>query len=171
VGRYALVSEWWAEATPDQVWGSLADYRDWPAWWHGIRRVELLDPGPDGSGVGAVLRQHWRARLPFDLVFTLTMVAIERRRRLDGRAAGDLEGEATWTFDEDGGGTRIRFAVDVRTTRWWMNLPVPFAGWLFRTNFETVMSWGSEGLGRSLGVLVEDRTREARTADARRTSS
>jgi hypothetical protein len=161
MGRYDLVTEWWVETSPEQTWNVLADYASWPKWWSGIRAVELLSSG-DHRGVGAVLRQRWRSRLPYTLVFDLTMDGIDRLRRLDGLASGDLEGDCAWTFTEDAGGTLVRFSVAVRPTRWWMNLPLPFAGLVFRSNFDAIMGWGRAGLANSLGVRVEDRTAQAR---------
>lgn len=83
------------------------------------------------------------------------MIRLESRRLLEGRASGDLEGVCKWTFTPVNGGTEIRFDVDVRPGRWWMNLPVPFASHIVRANFETIMRWGREGLGRKLGVPVQ----------------
>jgi hypothetical protein len=151
---YRFQTVWWAPAEVDRIWEVLASYAAWPTWWRGIRNVEVLRRG-DESGVGTVLRQWWRSRLPYTLVFDLEMRQIESRRLLEGHASGDLEGTCRWTFFPVNGGTEIRFAVDVRTGRWWMNLPVPFAPRIVRSSFETIMGWGREGLARKLGVPVE----------------
>jgi hypothetical protein len=63
-----------------------------------------------------------------------------------------------WTFIPVNGGTEIRFDVNVRTGRWWMNLPIPFAPRVVRASFETLMGWGREGLARKLGMPVELRS-------------
>lgn len=161
MGRYSLVSVWWVAATPEDVWNVLADYRKWPAWWQGVRAVELLAEG-DSRAVGAVLRQRWRSLLPLTLVFDLTLDTVESARRLEGHAAGDLVGECRWVLTPEEGGTHLTFSMAVRPGRWWMNLPVPFAGAVFRANFDAVMGWGRTGLGRALGVDVQDRTERAR---------
>lgn len=161
MARYQLFTEWWVGTSPDSVWEAIADYEDWPEWWPGIRSVELLHGG-DEKGIGAVLRQRWRSRLPFTLVFDLEMQNIERPRVLEGRASGDLVGKCAWTLEGDAGGTILRFSVDVSPGRWWMNLPVPMAGLVFRSNFGTVLGWGREGLAGRLGTPVEDRTAAAR---------
>ena len=154
--RYSLVSEWFVASSSDEVWNVLADYKRWPTWWRGVRAVELLSDG-DAAGVGAVLRQRWRSLLPYTLVFDLRMDAVEQSRRLEGTVTGDLVGSCRWTLAPDGAGTRLTFAMAVQPGRWWMNLPVPFAGVVFRRNFDAVMRWGREGLGRTLGVRTEDR--------------
>jgi hypothetical protein len=148
---------WWTPAATDRVWDALAEYAAWPAWWRGIRSVEVLRHG-DESGAGTGLRQRWRSRVPYTLVFDLEMVRIEGGKLLDGRASGDLEGSCRWTFASVDGGMELRFDADVRTGRWWMNLPIPFAPRVVRASFETIMGWGREGLARKLGVPVELRS-------------
>jgi hypothetical protein len=86
------------------------------------------------------------------------MIRLESKHLLEGRASGDLEGICKWTFIPAHGGTEIRFDVDVRTGRWWMNLPIPFASRIVRANFETIMRWGREGLEQKLGAPVELRS-------------
>jgi hypothetical protein len=152
--NYRLQTVWWTPAVIDQVWEILASYKAWPSWWRGIQSVEVLRNG-DQSGVGTVLRQGWRSRLPYTLVFDLEMLRIESRKLLEGRASGDLEGICRWTFTPVNGGTEIRFDVDIRPGRWWMNLPIPFTPRIVRANFEAIMRWGREGLAQKLGVPVE----------------
>jgi hypothetical protein len=164
VGTYHLVSEWRVEAPVERVWEALADYAAWPAWWRGIRGVEELRKG-DERGVGTVLRQRWRSLLPYTLVFDLEMTRIEPNARLEGRASGDLAGTCAWSMATDTDATTMQFAADVRTVRWWMNVPVPFAAPIFSANFETIMRWGRRGLARRLGSPVTP-ARGARRATA-----
>jgi Polyketide cyclase / dehydrase and lipid transport len=165
MGRYRFVSEWQVAASSERVWNALLDYQAWPTWWQGFRTVERLAPG-DEHGVGLTLRQGWRSRLPYTLVFDLEILRIERLRLLAGRATGDVEGTCSWTLVERDGATRVRFILDVRTTRWWMRVPVPFASRIFASNFETIMRRGSEGIARLLSTDVVDRTAVARLAPA-----
>jgi len=152
--RYRFLTVWWTPAVIDRIWETLANYAAWPTWWRGIQNVEVLRRG-DESGVGTVLRQRWRSKVPYTLVFDLEMLRIEGGRLLDGHASGDLEGTCRWTLTPVNGGTELRFDVDVRTGRWWMNLPIPLAPRVVRASFETIMGWGREGLARTLGVPVE----------------
>lgn len=154
MANYRFLTVWWTPAIPERVWEALANYAIWPSWWRGIQSVEVVRRG-DESGVGTVLRQQWRSWVPYTLVFDLEMLRIEGGRLLDGRASGDLEGTCRWTLAPVDGGTELRFEVDVRTGRWWMNLPIPFASMVVRSSFETIMRWGCEGLARTLGAPVE----------------
>jgi hypothetical protein len=151
---YRFQTVWRTSADIERIWETLAHYSAWPTWWRGIRKVEVLQRGDD-SGVGTVLRQGWRSWLPYTLVFDLEMIRLESRKLLEGRANGDLKGICRWTFTPIQDGTEIRFDVNVRPGRWWMNLPLPFVPRIVRANFETIMRWGREGLERTLGVPVE----------------
>ena len=151
---YRFSKVWWTSATTDQVWEILANYAAWPTWWRGIQGVEVLRRGDD-SGAGTILRQQWRSRVPYTLVFDLEMIRIESRKILDGRASGDLEGTCRWTFAPVDGGTELRFDVNVRPGRWWMNLPLPFAAKIVRGSFETIMGWGRQGFEKTLVLPVE----------------
>lgn len=163
MARYRFVTEWQADAPVDRVWDVLLDYRNWPTWWKGFRSVEQIHAG-DESGVGMVIRQRWRSLLPYTLVFDLAITDVRRHGLLDGRASGDVEGSCSWTFEERDGRTLVRFVMDVRTARWWMNVPVPFALRIFAFNFDAIMRWGSEGMARLLKTRVVDRTPELRAA-------
>jgi hypothetical protein len=158
---YCFLTVWRTAAVKDRVWETLANYATWPSWWRGIQSVEVVRHGDD-SGAGTVLRQQWRSRLPYTLVFDLEMLRIEGGKLLDGRASGDLEGTCRWTLAPVDGGTELRFNVDIRTGRWWMNLPIPFARRIVQASFETIMEWGREGLARTLGSPVELRSNNGR---------
>jgi hypothetical protein len=167
MARYQLATEWLVDAPVDRVWDALLLVRDWPTWWKGSRSVEVLDPGQDG-GTGMQIRQRWRSLLPYTLVLDLEIARVERHRRLEGHASGDMAGTCRWTFRELDGRTSVRFEMDVSPTRWWMNLPVPLAGRVVAWNFDAVMRWGGEGIARRLGVGVGvgDRAAEAGLASA-----
>ena len=151
--EYRFTTLWWTDAVTERVWDVLANYAAWPTWWTGIQSVEVLRRG-DESGVGTVLRHRWRSRVPYTLVFDLEMLQIESGKLLDGHASGDLDGACKWTLVPVNGGTQLRFDVDVRTSRWWMNLPVPFTSRIVQSSFNTLMGWGRQGLARTLGAPV-----------------
>lgn len=155
--NYRFQTVWWTPAPIEKAWETLAHYAAWTSWWRGIRRVEVLRQG-DESGAGTVLRQGWRSWLPYTLVFDLEMIRLDSKSLLEGRANGDLEGICKWTFIPVNGGTEIRFDVDVRPGRWWMDLPIPFVSRIVQANFETIMRWGRDGLERTLGMPVELRS-------------
>jgi carbon monoxide dehydrogenase subunit G len=151
--RHRGETTWRVAAPPDDIWKILADYDEWPAWWPAVRSVELLDQG-DEQGIGSVLRQRWRGVIPYTLTFDLAMSRIQRPRILAGRASGALEGTCEWRLEELAEGTLVRFDVDVRTTPWWMGLPLPFGDRVFAAVFRAILGTGRRGLERRLGVSV-----------------
>jgi uncharacterized protein YndB with AHSA1/START domain len=165
MAHFRSVTEWHIDAPVERVWDVLLDSGRWPTWWKGFRAVEQLSAG-EPSGRGMRIRQSWRSHLPYTLVLDLEITDIQRHRLLAGRTSGDMAGSCTWSFEPADGGTAVRFVMDVRPTRWWMNLPVPFAGRVFAWNFDAVMRWGAEGITRVLDGRVVDLTRQARLASA-----
>jgi uncharacterized protein YndB with AHSA1/START domain len=161
MGSYRFVTEWQVAAPPDAVWDQLVHPEAWPSWWQGVEKVVALDAG-DENGIGDRRRYTWKSRLPYRLVFDMTLTRSERPKLLEGHATGELEGVGTWTLAERDGGTRLRYVWEVRTTRPWMNLPLPFARRIFEINHDTVMRWGGEGLARRLNTTLTDLTSEAR---------
>jgi hypothetical protein len=165
MARYRCTSEWEVDASIDRTWDALLLVGEWPTWWRGFRAVERLEGG-DERGVGMRVRQQWHSLLPYTMVIDLEMARVERHRLLEGRATGDMAGTCSWEFEQAGDRTKVRFVLDVRPTRWWMSLPVPFAGRVFAWNFDAIMRWGSEGLAGLLGTSVVDRTPQLRLAGA-----
>ncbi len=163
MGSYRFMTEWQIDAPPDAVWDQLVRPEEWPSWWKGVEKVVQLEPG-DENGIGQRARYTWKSRLPYRLVFDVTLVRSERPHLLVGRATGELEGLGTWTLAERDGGTRLRYVWEVRTTRPSMNLPLPFARRIFEMNHDTVMRLGGQGLARRLNSKLTDLTSEARVA-------
>jgi uncharacterized membrane protein len=159
------VTEWQVDAPVDRVWDTLLLVRGWPAWWKGFRSVDVLDAG-QASGAGMKIRQRWRSLLPYTLALDLEITRVERHRLLEGRASGDMAGSCRWTFDDRDGRTTVRFELAVSPTRWWMALPIPFAGRVVALNYDAVMRWGGRGLARQLGVGVTHLAAEGELAAA-----
>ena len=163
--QYQALTEWRTDAPVDRVWDVLLLAREWPTWWRGFRSVDVLEGGDD-SGVGMQVRQRWRSRLPYTLVLDLEIVGVVQRRLLEGRSSGDMAGTCRWSFHGQDGRTLVRFEMDVDPTRWWMNLPIPFAGRVVAWNYDAIMRWGGEGLARRLGIGVTHRGAEGELAPA-----
>ncbi len=125
MGRYWFVTEWQVAATPDAVWEELVRPPGLADWWKSVEKVVQLDPG-GADGIGDRRRYTWKSRLPYRLVFEMTLTRSKRPHLLEGHATGQLVGVGMWTLTERDGGTRLRYVWQVRTTRPWMNLPLPF---------------------------------------------
>lgn len=148
---YAFTTLWLIPAPVAPIWAAITAVERWPQWWCGVEAVVPLHRG-DAQGVGAVYRYTWRSRLPYRLTFVMETTAVEPLRRIEGRAAGELQGFGCWTFAEADGMTTVRYDWNVATTKAWMNLLAPLARPLFAWNHDVVMAWGREGLLRLLAA-------------------
>ena len=151
---YEFVTRWSVRAPVEAVWALIAKAEDWPSWWQGVEKVELLSPGGNGQ-VGSLRRFTWKSRLPYRLTFNMRTTLFEPPARLEGLAEGELQGSGAWRLTADGEWTRVRYDWRVATNKAWMNLLAPIARPLFAWNHDVVMGWGAEGLARRLGCEVK----------------
>ena len=153
VARYRFLTTWLLDAPVEPVWDAIYDTDAWPSWWPGVRRVEeLVIRGEDG--VGGVSRFTFRSVLPYDLVFEMRSVRVERPRLLEGVASGELAGVGRWRFFEQDGVTAVVYEWNVETTARWMNVLAPLGGPAFEWNHDRVMRAGGEGLAKLLGARL-----------------
>jgi uncharacterized protein YndB with AHSA1/START domain len=156
MASYDFETVWRIRAPIARVWEAIVRSEDWPRWWRGVEKVEVLSRG-DENGVGSKQRYTWRSRLPYTLAFDMEVVRVEPMSLIEGHATGELEGRGVWKLGEDGGVTTVRYAWQVRTTRWWMNLLTPLARPAFAWNHDYVMKNGAEGLARLLDAELVQR--------------
>lgn len=154
---YTFVTRWSFQSPIEPVWRLLAEAEKWPAWWRGVERVELLEPG-DQDGIGALRRFTWKSKLPYRLRFDMRTHRVEPSRLLQGEALGELQGSGLWELREEAGWTHVRYDWQVRTSKAWMNLLAPLARPVFAWNHDVVMRWGGEGLARRLGCPWREET-------------
>ena len=157
MAEYHFVTTWRLAAPIEQVWAAIVDYQSWPSWWASIASAKQIAPG-DRNGTGEIADITFRTRLPYRVRFMITTTKMQPPFQLDGRAAGELEGEGRWRLTSENGGTTVQYYWDVRTTRWWMNLLAPVLRPAFEWNHDQVMAAGGRGLRRHLsGKTALDR--------------
>lgn len=144
--RYEFVTKWAIAAPQERVWNELMNPQAWPTWWRGVENVELLRPGTDELGTGAVRRYTWRSRLPYRLTFTMQTTHIEPQTTIEGHATGELEGTGCWHLSHAEGITHVRYDWQVVANKWWMIWLAPIARPAFEWNHDAVMEWGRSGL-------------------------
>ena len=144
----------WDVAAPiEAVWEAIYRSEEWPRWWPGLEAVQELEPG-DADGRGNLRRYVWRGALPYRIAFTIRVVRMERPRRLEGIARGDVCGTGRWSLVPRADGTRVVYRWRVGLRRAWMRRLFPLAAPLFAWNHEVVMRRGAAGLARRLGNPV-----------------
>ena len=152
MASYAFLTTWHLDAPIDRVYEVLKESGDYPRWWKGVERVEMLEHG-DEQGVGQIDRHAWRSVLPYALAFDARVTRVEPSRLIEARITGELEGVGAWRLFE-GEGTAVVFDWRVRTTRAWMNMLGPIARPAFVWNHDRVMAAGGDGLARELGARL-----------------
>jgi hypothetical protein len=153
VAQYSFLTAWLLDAPVEPVWDAIYDTDAWPSWWSGVRRVEELVPRGE-DGIGGVSRFTFRSTLPYDLVFDVRSIRVERYRLLEGVASGELAGTGRWRFFTQGTTTAVTYEWDVETTARWLNVLAPVARPLFAWNHDRVMRAGGEGLAALVGGVA-----------------
>jgi uncharacterized protein YndB with AHSA1/START domain len=154
MAKYSFVTVWRVAAQPEHVWDAIAHPLAWPSWWKGVESVEELEAGAE-NGLGALHRYTWKSALPYRLAFDMRVSTVDEPRLLEGTASGELAGTGRWTFTPEPGGTLVRYAWDIETTRPWMNVLAPLLRPAFEWNHDWVMNSGARGLAAKLGVPAE----------------
>lgn len=151
MAHYEFLTTWCLDAPIERVWDALYESERWPEWWHGVERVQVLEPG-DANRVGELSRYTWRSRLPYTLEFDMRTTRVERPFLVEGTAQGELAGQGRWRLFEGNGMTAVTYEWLVQTTQRWMNALAPLARPVFAWNHDVVMRSGGEGLARRLGA-------------------
>ncbi|MGI8552154.1 MAG: SRPBCC family protein [Dehalococcoidia bacterium] len=152
--QYSFRTTWRFQAPIEQVWAAIRNYEAWPSWWDAVVEARQLAPS-DADGRGEVVRFGFRTRLFYHIRFILTVTDAQPPSELTGQATGQLSGTGRWRLREDAGGTVVRYAWDVSTTRRWMNLLGPIARPAFNWNHDWVMERGYVGLSRLIADQAE----------------
>jgi uncharacterized protein YndB with AHSA1/START domain len=156
--NYRFVTIWRVEAPLESVWREIKDSAAWNKWWRGVLSVKELKAG-DADGVGAIFRSRWRSALPYTLEFDSEILRVERLRKIETRAFGELEGTGIWTFAAESENiTGIQYDWRVQTTKTWMNILAPVGKPLFRWNHDKIMNWGAQGLAERLDCKLLETT-------------
>ncbi len=152
--HYQFITRWEFQAPLETVWRELMTPEEWPQWWRGVEKVELVRKGNDDLGHGAIRNYVWKSRLPYRLLFTLETTRIEPQAVIEAKATGELAGRGIWTLEHRDGVTYAENDWQVSTTKWWMKFLAPIARPIFSWNHSVSMSWGREGLARRLKERV-----------------
>jgi uncharacterized protein YndB with AHSA1/START domain len=153
VADYRFLTTWLLDCPREKVFEAVHDQERWPEWWRGMEEAVELRPG-NGDGVGALTRQRWRSRLPYQIEFQVEIEQVERPHLMVGRAVGELTGTGTWRLYEAEGVTAALYMWEVATTKRWMNALAPLARPVFEWNHDWLMERGGEGIARLLGCRL-----------------
>jgi len=147
---YEFVTKWNINAPVAQVYAAIEDANSWPKWWRGVISSVEITPG-DAAGIGSIRRTVWKSALPYKLEFDSEVIRVEKKKMIEVRAFGQLDGRGLWQLEPNGDHkTRVCYDWTVKTTKPWMNILSPIARPIFRWNHDIIMRWGEDGLSRYL---------------------
>ena len=110
VTRIRVSHEVTVPATPDEVWNVLSDVAAYPKWWPALRGVSVL------RHQEGLLGSEFEVRPFLGRTFRIRFEELEGRESVRLRFFdGALEGPGGFHLREAGGGTQVRYEMDVFT--------------------------------------------------------
>jgi hypothetical protein len=150
--RYHFLSSYTLTSSPEALWPALMEVRTWPSSWKWLKRIDIVREATAEDGVGAIYRNHVRAKTGYGFVYTTEIAEVDDLRRIDVLSAGDIVGRGRFLLSaRPDGGTDVSFAWLVETPKWWMNLLAPIARPAFTWNHDYLMSDFGKGLAHHTG--------------------
>ncbi|HRH51231.1 MAG TPA: SRPBCC family protein [Panacibacter sp.] len=149
--KYSFITKWQIKAPVQRVWDAIYESTEWPQWWKGVLAVKIIEEG-NANGVNGVREYTWKSALPYKLSFNMKLDERVELKRLHGKAFGELEGEGTWLFEQEGDICFVQYNWDVFTNKAWMNYLSFILKPAFKYNHNVVMRWGAEGLAKKLNA-------------------
>ncbi|HZO79327.1 MAG TPA: SRPBCC family protein [Solirubrobacteraceae bacterium] len=85
--EYVFIDEWDVRAPQEEVFVALADARTYPRWWKPTYRAVEADGPP---AVGCRSHHRFKAKLPYTLSTTSTIVRLDPPHEVEAEVDGDL---------------------------------------------------------------------------------
>lgn len=151
VQEYSFLTPWRFDNTSIfEVADILEDTASLPRWWPDLFKSVTIQKHGGEHAVGQVAYCECRARLPYTLRFTYTVM--EQRYPYGSTIAsfGDLIGTGIWRLAERKGGVDVEYEWRVRLEKPLLKLISPLARPFLANNHEWSMQRGYEGLCREL---------------------
>lgn len=137
---YHFRARWEFDAPKEAVYEGLYEVIHYPRWWPQFTKVKRIDEDDFEMTV--------RSFFGYDLDYQLKTTKHDLEQGiLQAKVEGDIHGSITWSIQSNKDGRCIvRFAQDVSTTEWYMNLLAPIVRWAFVWAHNRVMDRGRVGL-------------------------
>jgi len=151
VPEYSFLTHWrFDNARLTEVADIIEDTTSFPSWWPQLfRTVTIVKPGAV-HGLGQVAYCECRARLPYTLRFTYTVVDVDYPNGSTVSSTGDLIGTGIWRLAQRDGGVDTDYEWRVRLEKPFLRLLSPIARPFLAANHEWSMARGQEGLRAEL---------------------
>ncbi len=161
--EYSFLTHWRFDDTQlVEVADILEDTASLPRWWPQLfKKVTIVKPGT-GHALGQVAYCECRARLPYTLRFTYTVVEERYPNGSTLASTGDLIGTGVWRLAARDGGVDVEYEWRVRLEKPFLRLLSPIARPFLAANHEWSMERGREDLIQEL-TRRRQQTAQART--------
>jgi hypothetical protein len=149
---YVFVDSFVAPCNVETAYQYIKQIEEYPRWWGNVYKkiVKLKDAPPDMPGARYAVT--FGGFLPYTLTIENEVTLVERPRRIEFDAFGDLEGKGIWKFEPVEGGTKIifdwRVAANKPIIRAFSFLLKP----LFKANHAYCVRKANEGLRKDLAL-------------------
>jgi hypothetical protein len=149
--RYDFVSRWRIDDVAlTAVADVLEDTASLPRWWPELfKGVIIVNPGGEHA-LGQIALCTCRARLPYTLRFTYTVVDQRYPCGSTLDSTGDLVGRGVWRLSARDGGVDVEYEWQVRLEKPWLRFVSPLLRPLLAWNHEWSMRMGEAGLRREV---------------------
>jgi hypothetical protein len=149
--RYDFLSRWRIEdAALTDVADVLEDTAALPRWWPELFKAVTIVHAGGEHALGQVAACTCRARLPYTLRFTYTVVDQRYPNGSTLDSTGDLVGRGIWRLSARGSGVDAEYEWQVRLEKPWLRFFSPLLRPLLAWNHEWSMRKGEAGLRREV---------------------
>jgi len=147
--EYQFLTTWHVPgATPEELYDVIGDATSFRRWCGDVWREVPGEGGPPRPGLTSQVVA--RGFLPYKLRWTLTILDVDRPRRITLGASGDFEGGGEWTFEPEEGGTTAQFDWRPIVEKPGVKQLTPVLRPLFRKNHLWTMKRGREHVEEEL---------------------
>jgi uncharacterized protein YndB with AHSA1/START domain len=161
--RYSFNNFWTIQAPPELIWEELINYKKWPLWCEGLKKIEQKDENA-GLGKGNHIRSVWKGALPYTIAFDAVVKAYAPCSFLSFTVSGDLCGDGTCRFlpvsdtvcvtEAVRDTTRVNFVWDVSPGKFWMRMGSAFARPVFIENHNYILDRAVTGFTRRIAEKI-----------------
>jgi hypothetical protein len=151
VQQYDFLSKWrFEDSSLTEVADILEDTASLPVWWPELfKSVTIVQPGGIHR-LGQIAECSCRARLPYTLRFSYTVVEERYPNGSTIDSTGDLVGRGIWLLNARANGVDVEYSWIVRLEKSWLRVFSPIFRPLLAWNHEWSMARGEEGLRREI---------------------
>lgn len=142
--QYCFNRSWTLDAPMELVWNELMHYEKWPAWCHGLERIEAMKPF-FRLGKGNHIRSTWKGLLPYRIDVDAVITDFRPYSFLTFTVGGDLYGDGICQLLTGHDTTTLNFIWNVSPTKLWMKMSSSFARPVFIENHNHIIKHAVKG--------------------------